>query len=176
MIDATTTLTKLLIVRDVVEDASGAVLRFHEGSQGRLDLSAANFATCLRLARRSQERQHPVGVSFRQGEFIANLLRSDNDVPTEIGVEGSHGARVLFQGHDGIFHLKADHPDVDRIRALLNESIQLMGRVWFVAHKPDLVLLDVQPVGWTIPYLLASNGVSTSKALQNSADEVSASL
>src|SRR5436309_2857309 len=114
MAEALTTLMKLLVVREIQEDESGATLRFQQGGHGRLALPDANFATHLRLARRSQERQHPLGVSFGEGHAITELIRADNDVPTELCAEEADHARILFQGHDGVFRLKLDHPDSTR--------------------------------------------------------------
>ena len=76
------------------------------------------------------------------------LTRPDNDVPTQFWQENSEGVRVLFQGHDGVFRLGGDHPELARFRALLDEAIRHQARVWFVAQKPDLSLLDVLPAGW----------------------------
>jgi hypothetical protein len=148
MAEALTTLTRLLIVREIREDGSGAVLLFQGGGQGRLALGDANYATNLRLARRGQERQHPVGVSFSEGQAITELTRADSDVPTQLWEEDTGHARVLFQGHDGVFLIKPDHPDSDRIRALLGEALRHKAGVWFIAQKPDLALLDVLPAGW----------------------------
>jgi len=156
MAEALTTFTKLLVVQEIQEDASGAILRFQQGCQGRLSLGNANYAAHLRLARRSQERQHPVGVRFGEGHAIAELIRADNDVPTQLWEEDADRARVLFQGHDAVFRLKRDHPESARIRTLLSEAIRQKARVWFIAQKPDLALADVGfPIGGEIS---ASNG------------------
>ncbi len=144
--EALTTLTKLFVVLDIQEDESGATLRFQQGLHGRLAVRDANYATDLRMARRSQERQHPVGVSFGEGHAITELIRADNDVPTQLWEEDRDGARVLFQGHDGVFRVKPDHPESARIRALLGEAVRQKARVWFIAQKPDLALLDVLAV------------------------------
>ena len=56
MVKALTTGTTLRVVREVHEDESGAALRFQQGGQGRLALGDANYATHLRLARRSSRR------------------------------------------------------------------------------------------------------------------------
>jgi len=53
--------------------------------------------------------------------------------------------QVLFAGHDGVFRLKRDHPGFDRLRALLGEAVRENARVWFIAQKRDLALLDVLP-------------------------------
>jgi hypothetical protein len=148
MAEAATTLTRMLIVREIQEDASGAVLHFQEGCHGRLAFCDPNYASHLRLARRTQERQHPVGVSFGEGQTITELMRADNDVPTQFWEEEPDGARVLFQGHDGVFRLKVDHPESDRIGALLGEALRQKARIWFIAQKPDLALLDVRPASW----------------------------
>ena len=146
MAEAVTTRTRLAIVREIQEDSSGATLRFQQGGQGRIALGDANYEAHLRLARRSQERQHPVGIRFGEGQTIAELIRADNDVPTKV-CEDAAGARVFFQGHDGIFRLQADHTESARLRTLLGEAIQRKARLWFVAQKPDLTLLDILPAG-----------------------------
>jgi hypothetical protein len=145
MVEAPATKTRLLVVREIQEDEGGAVLRFQQGDHGRLASRDANFVTYLRLARRSLERQHPVGVRFGEGHTIAELIRADNDVPGQLWEEAPDRARVLFQGHDGIFRLKPDDPESARLRALLGEALRQQARVWFIAHKPDLALLDVLP-------------------------------
>jgi hypothetical protein len=147
MIKALTTGTTLRVVREVHEDESGAELRFQQGGQGRLALGDANYATHLRLAHRSQERQHPVGVTFGEGQTITEMIRADNDVPSEVWEEESGQARVLFQGHDGVFRLGPEHPESARLRAALGEALRLKTRLWFIARKSDLALLDVLPAG-----------------------------
>lgn len=145
MAEALTTLTRLLIVREVQENANGAALRFQQGGHGCLALHQANYATSLRLARRSQERQHPIGVRFGEGQTIAELIRADNDVPTQLGEEELDRLSVFFQGHDGVFCLKTDHPEYARLYALLSAATQHKIPVWFIARKSDLALLDVLP-------------------------------
>lgn len=147
MIKSLTTLTRLLIVQDIQEDDSSATLRFQQGVQGRLLRADANYEIRLRLAWRSQERHHPIGVSFGAGQTIAELIRADNDVPAELGADDATGAQVLFQGHDGVFHLNANHPESARLRAVLSEAIQRKARIWFIAQKPELALLDLLPAG-----------------------------
>jgi hypothetical protein len=161
MAEALTTLTKLLIVKEIQEDGSGAALLFQQGSHGRLDLRDANYGNRLRLARRSLERQHPVGVSFGEGETIAELIRSDNDAPTQLWEEDPDCARVFFQGHDGVFLLKSEHPGSAHLRALLGEAIQRQAPIWFIARKPDLVLLDILPTGWAAAAFPTCDGNST---------------
>ncbi len=154
MAEALTTLTRLVTVREIREDASGATICFHNGGHGRLAVGDANYTAHLRLARRSRERQHPVGVSFGErpaslcfGErpAITELIRADNDIPTQFGEAEAGPVQVFFQGHDGVFYLKPEHPEANRIRAVLGEALRQQARVWFIAQKPDLTLLDVVP-------------------------------
>ena len=141
-----TTLPRLRVLRDIQEDDAGAALRFQQGTVGRLDMRDTNYATQLRLARRSLERQQPLGVLFGEGEGITELVRADNDVPAQIWQEETdHVEQVLFCGHDGVFRLKADHPEYVRVRALLDEAVRQQSRVWFLAQKADLSLVDVLP-------------------------------
>lgn len=152
MADALTTLTKLLTVREIQEDADGAALHFQEVGRVRLVRSDGDYATHLRLARRSLERQHPLGVCIGEGQIVTELRRADNDVPSELLEDGPDRVRVFFQGHDGVFLLQTDLPESGRIYALLSEAIRRKGRVWFVAQKPDLTLVNVT-AGWapTVP-------------------------
>ena len=99
-----------------------------------------DFAVHLRLAGRSQERHHPVGVSFGKAQTITELLRADSDVPTEL-IEGDRDQlKLLFGAHDGVFRLEADHPESGRIRAVLADALREKARVWFITQKPDLSL------------------------------------
>jgi hypothetical protein len=163
MVKALTTGTTLRTVREVHEDECGAALRFQQGGQGRLAVGDVNYATHLRLARRSQERQHPVGVSFGEGQTITEVIRADNDVPSQLWEEEPGQVRVLFQGHDGVFRLRPEHPEAARLRAELGEALQQKARVWFIAQKPDLALLDVLPAGGVTAasprWLSTANGI-----------------
>ena len=137
--------TVLRVVREIHEDENGAALRFQQGGQRCLALGDVNYATHLRLARYSQERQHPVGVTFGEGQTITEIIRAHNDVPSQLWEEEPGQARVLFQGHDGVFRLRPEHPEAARLRAELGEALQQKARVWFIAQKPNLTLLDVLP-------------------------------
>jgi hypothetical protein len=145
MAEALTTLARLLVVLEVQEDEAGATFRFQQGEQGRLALADANYGTHLRLARRSQERQHPVGVGIGHGNVITEMIRADNDVPLELWDDGLDDTRVIFQGHDGVFRVKSSQPESPHIRKFLGEALRQKTRVWFIAQKPDLFLLDVLP-------------------------------
>jgi hypothetical protein len=101
MSEAVTTHTRLLVVREVRENKDGATISLRQGGHGCLSLQGANYASQLRCARRSQERQHPVGVRFADAHAITELIRTDNDAPAQLREEGPDGVRVLFQGHEG---------------------------------------------------------------------------
>lgn len=89
MAQALTTVTRLRVVREIQEDDSGATIHFKNGAHGRLAKRDASYPTHLRLAQRSRERQHPVGVNFGEGSAIAELIRADNDVPLQLYNESS---------------------------------------------------------------------------------------
>lgn len=166
-----TVLTRLLVVRDIQEDDNGALLRFQEGAEGRLDQDDANYATYLRLVRRSQERQHPLGVGFGNGQAITELMRADNDVPSKVWQDGPGPTRLLFEGHDGVYLLRHDHPESSRIRGLLEQATRQRARIWYVARKSDLALLDVQPAGWAVGRFRISFVVAPDHLLRT-ADEI----
>jgi hypothetical protein len=145
MAEALTTVTRLRVVREIHEDDAGAALRFQQGAHGRLARHDANYSTHLRLARRSQERQHPVGATVVEGDAVTELIRADNDVPAQIWEQQADHVHVIFQGHDGVFRLKMDHPEYARVLAQLDEALRQQARVWFLVQKADLCLVDVLP-------------------------------
>jgi len=169
--EAPTSHTRLRVVRDIQQDDSGATVHFQDTSHGRLAAHDANYVAYLRLARRSQERQHPVGVTFAEGSTIAEVLRADNDVPLELSADAPGPIRVAFQGHDGVFRLKPDHPEAKRIRTTLDAAIREQARVWFVAAKSNLALVDVVPAGWAIAKFDISFVVAPDHLLKT-ADEI----
>jgi hypothetical protein len=160
MAESLTATTRLRVVRDVQEDESGANVNFQDGGRARLAQHVSAYAIYLRLARRSHERQHPVGVSIGGGELIADLVRADNDIPLELTHESAGASRVLFQGHDGVFHLKPDRADVARIEAVLTEAIRARAAVWFIVDKPDLTLLDMASVAKACSFPNRNAGMS----------------
>ncbi len=137
---------QLWTIRQIEEDESGAILHFQQGGQGHLANCDPAFATHLQLARRCHSRQHPVGIRFGEGRDIAELIRADNDVPSQWLDDGAYAARVHFEGHDGVFFIQADHPEFARIRKVLVDAIGNKSRVWFVARKPQMILSDAAPV------------------------------
>jgi hypothetical protein len=145
MAEALTLVPRLRVAREIHEDDAGAALRFQQGANGRLARHDTNYSTHLLLARRSQERQHPIGVTFVEGDAVTELVRADNDVPDRIWEEAMDHVQVLFHGHDGVFRLKTDHPEYARVRAQLDEALRQKARVWFLAQKADLSLVDVLP-------------------------------
>jgi hypothetical protein len=171
MTEALATLARLRVVQDVLEDESGATLRFREGDHGRLTLTDPHYSYSLQLARRSQERQHPAGMAFGEGHAVTEVIRADSDVPVEIAEESGR-LIVLFQGHDGAFHLRHDHPDFLRVRALLRQAIRRKARLWFLAQKPDLALLDLQQVSEGVLVHLTISFVVAPSHLLKKADAI----
>ncbi len=144
MSEMLSTLARLMIVEAITENADGATLAFQGGGQGRLSSGETGYPKNLRLARRSHASQYPVGVRFGEGDVVAALVRADNDVPTKISGENADCVQVFFEGHDGIFQLRREHSDFDRMRSLLSDATQRRTRVWFIAEKSELALLDLR--------------------------------
>ncbi len=145
MAEAVTTLARLRVVQEIQEDDAGAVTPFPARDSQPHRPERRKLLDPFAAARRSQERQHPVGVILGEGDTVTELVRADNDVPARLWEEEADHVQVLFQSHDGLFRLKADQPEYARVRALLDEAVQQKARVWFVAQKGDLSLVDVLP-------------------------------
>jgi hypothetical protein len=82
-------------------------------------------------------------------------------VPSQLWEEEPGQARVLFQGHDGVFRLEPEHPESARLRAHLEEALRQKVHVWFIAQKPELSLLDVLPAAQTTASTTSNGGGST---------------
>jgi len=144
-----TFIMKLLVVRKIKQGDHEATITFKEGQNALLSTNYVNqedYQYYLRLARRSRERKHPVGVDLDQSNIIVGMARADNDFPMQLQQYDQEKIQVLFQGRNGIFYLRHDHPDFNRLLQVLNQSIRNKSRVWFVAEKPRLFLIDVIPV------------------------------
>jgi len=88
----------------------------------------------LRLAQRSMDRSHPVGVQLNRHGNIVALKRADNDYV--VGLEDENNkVRVSFMGHDGIFWIHPDHPESGKMTGILRNAISNRERVWFVADR-----------------------------------------
>lgn len=176
MTETMTSLAKLIIVREILEDEAGTTLLFQDGGHGRISRGDVDYAYFKRLAERSKERVHPVGVGFGDGHAISELINADNDVPRRILADDSDHARVLFQGHDGIFRLKLEHPEFARLRRVLKNAIQKKARVWFVSQGSDLALLDVIQAGdvsgGSVPIELKISFVIAPDHLLKTAEEI----
>src|SRR5262249_4004869 len=99
------TCTRLVFVHEIQEEASGALLLFQEGFKARVARSSTHFATYLTLAQRSLERRQPVGVKIDETGAVLQMFRADNDVPTQVWDQEPGEARVVFQGHDGVYRI-----------------------------------------------------------------------
>jgi hypothetical protein len=135
---------KLVFVIGIQKQTGATLVQFQGGQSGKLSPEAAHYDYYLRLAQRSLERKHPVGVAFdKSGDTISEVARADSDFVSNLVERDRERIEVHFQGHDGIFFLRRDHPEFPRISVALKTSMQANKRVWFVAKKPHLLLDDV---------------------------------
>lgn len=134
---------RLLVVREIQPSNSDVTILFENGPRSFLSASLKNYGYYLELARKSLDRRCPVGAALTDSGTITEIARADNDVPTQLLVHDKERMAVWFQGHNGIFYLRLDHPEFQRLNDVLKRSISTKGRVWFVARKPGLVIEDV---------------------------------
>ena len=136
---------KLLVVVGIQKQQEGStILQFQGGRTGLLAAQNKQYEYYMRLAQRSLERKHPVAVAFDSaGKVVSELARADSDFVSNVLDQDNERLQILFQGHDGIFFLRRDHPDFRRILRALESSKQANRRIWFVATKPSLLIEDV---------------------------------
>jgi hypothetical protein len=134
---------KLVVVSGIQTGGNSTLLQFQDGQKGALSASLKDYSYYLELARRSLDRKQPVGVSLnRENGSIGEMARADNDFVAEVQDSGGEKLRVFFKGHDGIFSVRRDHPDFQRVLGVLKNSEAAGTRVWFVARKPALLIED----------------------------------
>jgi hypothetical protein len=108
------------------------LLKFHE--------SYENFTKLITLA---LERKHPIGLVVSKNNEVIAMQRADNDIVKNIFLRDEETFVIQFQGHDGFFYLERNHPDFDRIYAMLDKSKIDSQRVWFIAQLPQMKIFDV---------------------------------
>ena len=137
---------KLLVVEAIHRRAREAVVVLSDGQRGRLPASHCRYDDYLQLAERSRKRRHPLGVAMGRDNQIVELVRADNDHVSKVVDHDRERARVLFQGHDGVFFLRKDHAEYGRIHGLLTQSVEAKRRIWFIARLPRLIIVDAVTV------------------------------
>jgi hypothetical protein len=133
----------LLVVKEIQKGDAEFVILFANGQKGRLSSTHKDFDYFARLAQRSLDRQHPVAVSLAKPDKIVQMARADNDTVAQYVEHDRERMKVVFQGHDGIFYVRRDHAELKRIGELLQQAIREKKRVWFVAEKPSMLIMDV---------------------------------
>lgn len=136
-------LLRLLFVTSVQESPADAVIIFQTGQKGRLSRNCKDYQYFLKLARKSLESQHPVGVREDSAGEIGEIVRSDNDFVAFLAGAGEDKVKVGFQMHDGIAYLERQHPRFDTIERDLKRSLNEKRRIWFVWRAPRLMIEDV---------------------------------
>ncbi len=139
-------LLRLLIVKTIQENHTGATIMFQTGEKGRLSRNNKDYQFLLTLAQRSGERAHPVGVRIDSAGEIGEIARADSDYVVFVAEEDENKVKVGFQMHNGIAYLERQHPCFETIKRDLNRSLRENKRIWFVWRLPWLILEDVMLV------------------------------
>jgi len=139
----TVVLMKLLFVREIQALPVETVVVFFEGRHGVISNLGEDNEYWIRLLQNSLDHKQPVGIAFDEQGRITKVGRADNDLVFQATQNRDEGLEVWFLGHDGTFHLRRDHPDFERIKGILEDSIAENRPVWFVTSGPRLILVDM---------------------------------
>ncbi len=132
---------KLVVVLGIQKTASGSLITF-QGGRGALVSTHREYSYSMKLAERSLERKQPVGIAI-SGDEIVEVVRADADIVSRLTEDSERGQlKIWFQGHDGTFILRYQHPEFKRISLVLQASEHEKKQVWFVARKPLLEIQD----------------------------------
>jgi len=122
---------KLMFVKEIVERDSVAVIRFDGGQEGQLRTdNKEKYAKLLETARKSRTNRRPVAVTMAKPNDIVEMVSADVDTVKNVEERDAATLQVLFQGHAAVYELEKDHPDLNRIRAVLEQSSKDKSRVW----------------------------------------------
>jgi hypothetical protein len=135
---------KLLVVKQIQTNVD-TLIQFETGAVVHLPSTEKNYVYYSELAQKSLNRKQPVGVAFNNSGAISEMARADNDVTKSLLSKDKETMAVWFQGHNGTFYLRLDHPEFNRISSALQHSMQSKSHVWFVVRKPGLFIEDVLP-------------------------------
>lgn len=134
---------RLLVVSDIQPGESAIWIGFEGGQRGSLPRDHKDYADYLQLAQRSLETKYPVAVAMGPTGKIVEMESADNDFVKFFAARDAERMEVWFQGHNGIFFLRRDHPGFKQLSEILDQSLKEKRRVWFVARGSRLVLEDV---------------------------------
>jgi hypothetical protein len=136
---------KLVVVLGIQKTDSGSMIAF-QGGQAGLQANQADYPYFLKLAQRSLERKHPVGVAI-SGNEIVEMVRADSDVVSQLIPDEVGGLlKIWFLGHDGTYIVRSGNAEFRRLAMMLRTSFDKKQQVWFVARKPSLEIQDVAPL------------------------------
>jgi hypothetical protein len=143
------------VVTDLQAEDTGTRLLLRNGLRVYLPAEHPDRELILREARRSLQRQEPVGVLVDAAGRVVDLnytypvtvhaVQEDDEDPTRW--------MVLFWGFSPVCYLTKDHPDRERIRATLEEAarlgqpVWLANRLWPAQGETEIwqQILDVRP-------------------------------
>lgn len=129
---------KLLFVSNVHETEQEGVISFQTGQRDTLTNSIKNYRHFVTLAQEALADKSPVGVQLGNNGTIERMGLADSDFVIELA-DRENELSVYFQGHDGIFDLRHDHPDFRRLKDLLARARDSKKRVWFASGRGNVI-------------------------------------
>jgi hypothetical protein len=128
-------MTDLAVVREIKSDSEGSTVRLSDGTERRLATANREYRRWLGYLEESLGQGQPVSLTPDDVGRIGQVHQADNDTVEEVVVDPQGGARVFFQGHNGIFSLSQDLLGYTRVLGVLRTSAQTRSPVWFVADR-----------------------------------------
>jgi hypothetical protein len=134
---------KLMIVDQVVKRDSLVVVRFEGGTEGHL--AGQPSIDDLKLIQEGQTHHWPIVVSIAKSGEISLVGRADSGTVSII--KEKQDSLELGLSQDGIYHLKKNHPDFARLRAMLEYSLRHEKQLWLslqIDENNDLLVTDAR--------------------------------
>jgi hypothetical protein len=155
MLGTTLGVFDIQIVRAIQSSNGALTITLANGLVARLPPDDADRDRMLRAAEDSLREDSPVGVLLGGEERVLELSPARETAVASIREDEDRSRlAVWFWEYSPVCYLTRDHPEFDRIRALLEQSVASGSRIW-LANRMHLVesetevwwqILDVRPV------------------------------
>jgi hypothetical protein len=138
---------KLMFVKEIRETDLGVEIHFDGGRLGRLSRQNNDkYADSIEYAREGLKERYPVAATIEKPDRIVTIDPADSDTVEYLRDYDAERLEVAFRGHAAMYYLRKDHPDLQRVKATLEQSAKNQSLVWLSFNQGKMLVSDALPV------------------------------
>jgi hypothetical protein len=138
---------KLMFVQEIHENDAGAVITFQGGAVGQLPKQGNDkYAQYLDCARDGLKNRFPVAVTLGEDGRVVTMHWAGSDTVHSLQDHDGDRLEVDLSGHAAMYYLRKDHPDLPRVKGVLEQSAKGHSQVWLSFDIHKMLVLDAVPV------------------------------